>query len=261
VGQAAAIWVEGKAMPVHDWTRVAAGIFHHFHLEWIGELARALNRGLLPPYHYALAEQIISMGEPDVLTLRGPTKGLPPERNPPVGVALALAPPKVQYHVKTEIDLYAAKAKAVVVRHTSNHQIIAVMEIVSPGNKSSEHHLRAFVAKAEELLRAGIHLLVVDLFPPGPRDPQGIHKAIWDELIDNDFALPPGKPLTLAAYIGGPCPEAFIEPTAIGAALPEMPLFVTPEVYVPVPLAATYESGWEAVPSFWRDVLTADAAP
>ena len=36
-------------MPVHDWTCVSAGIFHHFHFEWIGDLSRQLNRGLLPP--------------------------------------------------------------------------------------------------------------------------------------------------------------------------------------------------------------------
>jgi hypothetical protein len=243
-------------MPIHDWTRVDAGIFHHFHLEWIGELSRALNQGLLPPDHYALAEQITSLWEPDVLTLRGPTKGLPPEKNPPPGIALAVAPPKVRYRVKTEIERYAAKAKAIVIRHTSNHQIIAVMEIVSPGNKSSRQRLRAFVEKAEELLRAGIHLLIVDLFPPGPRDPQGMHKALWDEFIDNNFALPLDKPLTLAAYTGGPCPEAFIEPPAVGAPLLDMPLFLTPDVYILVPLEATYQSAWEAVPSFWRDVLT-----
>jgi hypothetical protein len=242
-------------MPVHDWTRVDAGIFHHFHLEWIGELSRALNGGLLPPDHYALAEQITSLWEPDVLTLRGPTKGLPPEKNPPSGIALAAVPPQVQYRAKTEIDLYAAKARAVVIRHTSDHQIIAVLEIVSPGNKSSRQRLRAFVEKAEQLLRGGIHLLVVDLFPPGPRDPQGIHKAIWDEFTDNDFALPVDRPFTLAAYSGGASPEAFIQPTAVGASLPDMPLFLTPDVYVPVPLEATYQSAWKAVPAFWRDVL------
>jgi hypothetical protein len=159
-------------MPGHDWTRVDAGIFHHFHLEWIGELSKALNRGLLPPDHYALAEQIAAPWEPDVLTLRGPTNGLPPEKNPPAGVLLAKTPPKVQYRFKTEIDRYAGKAKSVVVRHTSGHQIIAVIEIISPGNKSSRLRLGAFIVKAEELLRAGIHLLIVDLFPPGP----AIHK-------------------------------------------------------------------------------------
>jgi hypothetical protein len=96
----------------------------------------------------------------------------------------------------------------------------------------------------------------VDLFPPGPRDPQGLHKAIWDELVDNDFSLPEGKPLTLAAYIGGPFPEAFIEPTSVGATLAEMPLFLTPDLYIPLPLESTYMSAWEAVPSFWQEVLT-----
>ena len=59
-------------MPIHDWTRVDAGIFHAFHVTWIADLARALNRGLLPPDYYALAEQIVGGREPDVLTLKGP---------------------------------------------------------------------------------------------------------------------------------------------------------------------------------------------
>jgi Protein of unknown function (DUF4058) len=243
-------------MPVHDWTRVDAGIFHHFHVAWIDEIARALNRGLLPADYYALAEQIAGGWEPDVITLKGPKKGESPEAQPPGAVALTAVPPKVHLRAKTEMDLYATKAKAVVVRHTSGHQVIAMVEVVSPGNKSSRHALRSFLEKAISALRGGIHLLIVDLFPPTPRDPQGIHKAIWDELIENDFALPPDRPLTLAAYIGGPLPEAFVEPTAIGPPLSELPLFLTTDSYVPVPLEATYLSAWEAVPSFWRDVLT-----
>jgi hypothetical protein len=223
-------------MPIHDWTRVDAGIFHHFHHGWIEEIARALNRGLLPPDHYALAEQIAGGLGPDVLTLQ------------------------LQFRLRAEPDLYAAKAKAVVIRHTSNHRVIAIVEIVSPGNKNSRHGLRAFVNKAVELLRAGVHLLIVDLFPPGPRDPQGIHKVLWDEFNDSDFALPPERPLTLASYIGGLCPEAFVNLAAVGAPLPEMPLFVTPDTYVLVPLEATYQSAWEAVPRFWRNVVTGDTS-
>jgi hypothetical protein len=44
-------------MPVHDWTRVEAGMFHDFHNAWITELRNALNGGLLPPDYYALGEQ------------------------------------------------------------------------------------------------------------------------------------------------------------------------------------------------------------
>jgi hypothetical protein len=242
-------------MPIHDWTRVDAGIFHDFHHAWIEELKRALNRGLLPPDHYALAEQITSGLGPDVLTLQAPTNGPPVPVSPGGGIAVATSPPSVWFRTKTEIDIYAAKAKVIAIRHASNHRVVAIVEIVSPGNKNNRHGLRAFVEKAEELLRAGIHLLIVDLFPPSPRDPQGIHKAIWDEFLDNTFALPPGRPLTLAAYIGGLIPEAFVEPTAVGLTLREMPLFLTPDVYVPVPLEATYQSAWDAVPSFWRHVL------
>src|SRR5207302_10526518 len=67
----------GTTVPVHDWTRVDAGIFHDFHHAWIEEIKRALNRGLLPPDYYALAEQIAGGLGPDVLTLQRPANGLP----------------------------------------------------------------------------------------------------------------------------------------------------------------------------------------
>jgi hypothetical protein len=215
---------------------------------------------VLPPDYYALAEQIAGGLGPDVLTLQRPGNGTPAAVDPSGGVALATAPPRVQYRQRAEPDQYAAKARAVIIRHASDHRVIAIVEIVSPGNKNTRHGLRAFVAKAVEILRAGVHLVIVDLFPPGPRDPQGLHELIWDEFTDNDFALTSDRPLTLAAYSGGPYPEAFVEPTAVGATLPEMPLFLTPDVYVPLPLETTYQSAWEAVPSFWRDVLTAPSA-
>ena len=63
--------------------------------------------------------------------------------------------------------------------------------------------------------------------------------------------------MTCVAYVGGARPEAFIEPVAVGDTLPEMPLFLTPEVYVSMPLETTYQSAWGAMPAFWRDVLTA----
>jgi len=238
---------------------VDAGIFHHFHHGWIDDLSRALNRGLLPPDHYALAEQIAGGLGPDVLTLQRPAAGARVTKGTAGGVALADSPPKVHIRLRAESDLYAAKANAIVIRYITHHDVIAIVEIVSPGNKSSRHGLRTFVEKAVSVLKSGIHLVILDLFPPGPRDPQGIHKAIWDEIIDNDFGLPTDRPLTLASYIGGPVPEAFIEPTVVGATLPEMPLFLTPEDYVPLPLEATHQSAWEAAPSFWRDVLTSSA--
>jgi hypothetical protein len=57
-------------MPIHDWTRVNAGIFHHFHQRWIGAITDVLNQRLLPGEYYALAEQQGSGFEPGVLTLK-----------------------------------------------------------------------------------------------------------------------------------------------------------------------------------------------
>jgi Protein of unknown function (DUF4058) len=244
-------------MPIHDWTRVDAGIFHHFHVEWISDLARSLNRGALPPDFYALAEQIAGGLGPDVLTLQRQGNVEPGVDIPVGGVALATTPPRAQFRLRAEPDYYAAKARTIVIRHVTRHQVIAMVEVVSPGNKNSRHQLRAFIEKAEYVLRAGIHLVIVDLFPPGPRDPQGIHKLIWDEFIDNEFALPAHRPLTLVSYIGGPVPEAFVEPTAVGASIAEMPLFLAPETYIPLPLEATYNSAFEGVPAFLRDLLAA----
>ena len=35
-------------MPMHDWTKVEAGIFHAFHHRWISAISDALNQGSLP---------------------------------------------------------------------------------------------------------------------------------------------------------------------------------------------------------------------
>src|SRR5438477_12170662 len=111
-------------MPVHDWTRVGAGIFHDFHLSWIGELKKVLNSGLLPPDYYALAEQMAGERGPDVLTLEAPANGprIPPS-NGAGGVAVATSPPRVWFRTTTDVDEYAAVAKVVAIRHVSDHRL------------------------------------------------------------------------------------------------------------------------------------------
>ncbi len=217
-------------MPIHDWTKVTAGIFHDFHYTWITEIKKALYSGVLPAGYYALAEQIAGGLGPDVLALEAPAgKGPDPAESPARngGVAVATRPPQARFHVRTQVDEYAAKANVIAIRHSSNHEVVAMLEIVSSGDKNSRHGLRSFVSKADEAVRAGIHLLIIDLFPPGSFNPQGIHGAIWEELADEAFTLPSDRPLTVASYVGGASPEAYVEPVAVGLPLPEMPLFLT----------------------------------
>jgi hypothetical protein len=228
-------------MPTHDWTRVDAGIFHHFHQTWISSLARALNAGNLPPEYYALAGQmdrappLDETGEGGV----GPVGGLRGAR----------------FAYTSEPEQYARKQSRIVVRHNSGDRAVAVLEIVSPGNKGSRNALRLFVKKTLEFLEAGIHLLIIDLFPPGPRDPQGIHAAIWSEIEGGDFQLPRERPLTLVSYCSGLERTAYVDPIAVGEKLREMPLFLEPDRYILTPLEPTYLDAFAAVPKRWRDEL------
>lgn len=248
-------------MPILDWTRVEDGVFHSFHNAWISELCKALNAGLLPPDHYALGEQIAGSIGPDVLTLQAAhsvSNGVGGDVSG--AVAVAVAPPKVQRVVQSDVDPYVLKQRTLVIRHISGHRIVAMIEIVSPGNKASTHALRTFRNKVIAALAQGIHLLLLDLHPPGPRDPQGIHAVIWKKLTGKREELPIDRPLTLVAYTAGPVSTAYVEPTAVGLPLIDMPLFLTADQYINVVLERTYQSAYEGVPRFYRDVLEAPAA-
>lgn len=243
-------------MAVHEWSRVSAGTFHDFHCSWIVEVRNVLNNGVLPPDYYAQAEQIIGDLGPDVLTLQtNRSSGEQPLNGSPGAVAVALAPPKVRFTTTIEMDQYSLKQRALVIRHSSDDRIIALIEILSPGNKGSRHALSSFVDKAVSALARGYHLLLVDIHPPTKRDPEGIHGAILAEIGDDTYIAPPDKPLTLAAYAAGATIRAFVEPIAVGDVLPDMALFLDPESYVLVPLEATYVAAFRGVPRRWRSVL------
>lgn len=228
-------------MPIHDWTRVPSGLFHDFHQGWSIEIRNALNAGLLPKGFSALVEQRTGVKEPDVLTVESRVYSAARED----GGLLTVDRPATSIVRRTSNEIYAARANRIAVKHHLG-RTVAVVEIVSPGNKDSRAALRDFVEKAVDFLRQGIHLLIVDLFPPSPRDPHGIHKAIWDEIHEEDFPVAPGKDRILASYEMGAERSAYVEPIAVGDVLPPMPLFLAPGVHIRVPLEPTYERAWSA---------------
>ncbi len=172
----------------------------------------------------------------------------------PDWIAVATAPPTARLIAKIQSVNYAKRADRVVIRH-GRGKVVAIIEILSPGNKDSRAALRSFVEKAADILNQGVNLLVVDLFPPTPRDPQGIHKAIWDELGDQPFVAPPGKPLIVASYIGGDIPTAYVESVGIRDALPSLPIFLSETRYIPAPLEATYQEAWTVFPALLKELI------
>jgi hypothetical protein len=239
-------------MPMHDWSRVPPGVYHNFHYRWIAAIMDRLNAGLLPSGMIAMAERIIGGPEPDVVTLQQNDIFFPGTH----ATAITEAPPKpkTQFVIPVEVERYAAKANRVVVRHTLG-RVVAVVELVSPCNKDSRHALRSFVEKTVDLLYDNINLLVIDPLPPGARDPQGIHKAIWDEITDEPFELPSDRKLTLAAYQAAAIKTAYVEPFAVGSPIPDMPLFLQNDFYINVPLEETYMDTWKVLPQLLRDLV------
>jgi hypothetical protein len=236
-------------MPIHDWTRLEPGDFHHFHQGWVVNLTNELNGGLLPPEYMAMTEQVTGRPIPDVVTLQ---TRIP--RDDAGGIAVATAPPTARVIAKFEKINYAKRADRVVIRHGRGN-VVAIIEIMSPGNKDSRNAIRTFVEKAADILNQGVNLLIVDLFPPTPRDPQGIHKAIWDEFGDEPFDVPTGKPLTVASYIGGDIPVAYVESIGIGDPLPSLPIFLSETRYIPAPLEATYLQAWAVFPALLKELI------
>jgi hypothetical protein len=248
-------------MPVHDWNRVKAGIFHDFHAEWLVQMKHALNGGVLPRDYYALAEQIAGDRNPDVLTLQQPvaaelsgkSRRKPKSRSGSTVAEMAL--PKVGVHSKVLPKWWARYRKnSIAIRHVSDHRIVAVLEIVSPGNKSDKEAIKAFTHKARTLIAAGIHLTIVDLFPPTRRDPKGVHPVIWGG-TQRDFRFNSSRPLTCVSYIAGDQPAAFVETTAVGDRLPDVPIYLTSEQCVLVPLEKSYLAAYAEVPGIYRDIL------
>ena len=100
-------------MPMHDWTRVTAGASYNFHYLWLAAIMDRLNGGVLTRGWFAMAEQRVD----------GPEAEADDER------------------------LNATRANRIAIHHDLG-TIVAVLEVVSPGNKDTKHALRSFAGKS-----------------------------------------------------------------------------------------------------------------
>ena len=239
-------------------------VYHSFQLDWSCRLSDQLNHGVLPQALYAMTEtlelrplaEFCPLPEPE-----GPLVLCHWEENLPDATA---QPPRTRFQFRDDRKQYACK---VVTIRDDLHQPVAVVFWITRQDKETPYRLAALLRHAVGALTRDIHLLVVDLFPPSVRDPHGIHKKIWEQFKPEPFDLPPDKPLTLAAYAAGAEKVAYVENVAVGESLPDMPIFLTPEHYVPCPLEASYRMAWSVFPGALKGPLErgrndgSDAAP
>ena len=232
-------------MPLHDWTLARTGGFQALHSSWIIELFRALNDGILPENYYAAPEMYAVGMKPDVLTFQYPS-----ELSPPRGGMARVASPTLPRRVaRFAGHRPLATSRRVAVRGSEDDRLVAMIEIVSPGNKAGIHDIRSFVRKVLEYLELGIHVLIVDLHAPGPRDPAGVHNLIWRELDEQAAALPSDGTAILTSFDASDSEVgAYVAGVAVGDVLPPMPLFLAPGLHVQVPLETTYTAAFTPIP-------------
>ncbi len=210
-------------MPIHDWSGVDNEVFHDFHQSWIVELSRSLN-DRLPDRYSAMLERRAWRRWPDYSELVMDSDGG--------------ATPST------------ARRNRIAIVHALR-RLVGVVEIVSPGNKETLASHESLVESVVGFLKAGVHVLVVDLFLSSPK----LHNIILDRFGRASSDLPPG--MLLASYRAkGPADddttEAFLEPLGVGAPIPDMPAFLEPDFYVQVPLEATYSKAWDSCPKDMR---------
>ena len=245
-------------MGVHDWSKVPTDEWPSFHTSWLSELHKSLNRGLLPAGHESFLERSVGV-TPDLMDVElyestdgfGPTDGTPAEGG---SVALAESPPAAS----RVSDFVTIAHREIAIREPKTGRLRALIELVSPGNKSSRQRLDAFIGKCQTALDRGVHLVVIDLLPDTSLCPDGLEPLIGS----GDGAPRPRDAVAFfAGFRAGDLRDAephrsYVDYAAVCDDLPQTPLFISPERYVPLPLSATYEEAVLSLAASTRRMLS-----
>src|SRR5439155_2214820 len=111
--------------------------------------------GTLPRSHYALMAPA-AVAPDEIVAAPGKLPFREPWRDAPTD---------------DELEYYRLRKSHIVVRRTGDHRAVAVVDVLSAGDKASSQAATIFVERALRLLRLGINLLLVDLFPLSRWDP------------------------------------------------------------------------------------------
>ena len=217
---------------------------------------------MLPEGYYARSEAVTQAQEDGTDALPGPPPDLvrwevdiaataSAAAVPAGGVALTDAPALVA------LGEPLPPRRRLVIRHRSGERVVALIELASPGNRDAAPKVDRFADKVEDALRAGVHVLLIDPFPPTAAAPAGLHGAVA-ERFGASVTPDPARPLAFVGYKACPDARASVQGRAVGEAPPRVPLFLDPGWFVFVDLAPSYAA---ATADLAQPTLEALAAP
>jgi len=212
--------------------------FESFHSGWSNEIVRQLNRALPPEY---VARPNVKLGvdvEADVGTLEHTGHAAADEGG---GVATALwAPPTPTLSVG--VDFHHLDVFEVQVQREGGLELVAAIELVSPRNKDRPSACDHFVAKCLAYLQMGVSVVLVDVVTSRRENLYGL---LLEQLAP---AEDQGKSSLYAAacrVVPADAPaqlETWVAPLAVGAPLPTLPLWLDPDLAMPLDLEQSYEA-------------------
>lgn len=166
------------------------------------------------------------------------------------GVATATwAPPKPTLDVAAD-ETEEYEYEVLIFDQSRGRELVAAIEIVSPGNKDRPENRRAFVTKCAALLQKRICVSVVDLVTTRQFN---LYADLLDLTGRSEPAFGPTPPVTYAATCRNrkindkPRFQSWAYALIVGQTLPTLPIWLTENLYVSLDLEASYEETCRAL--------------
>jgi hypothetical protein len=244
------IYPEVSAMPLRDHFHAPLRDdcpWRSFGIAWVNTVVAHLNHAILPENYRATPHlHLGATVEADVATLRGEPA---PAANGN-GVATAVwAPP--QARLAAVVDFADLDSLEIRITDRADRRLVAAIELVSPANKDRPAHRAAFVAKGSAYLQHRIALVVLDVVTERR---ENLHRLLVEALaMPDEWAEVLDDSLYAASYRlwrrddDRDQQELWPEPLMLGASLPTVPLWISPEQAVPLDLETCYAATFAAL--------------
>jgi hypothetical protein len=214
-----------------------------FHSFWAVAIATQLNAMLPPRYLAAVQTHLGSQVEADVAEFELPPPE--PEQTQPNGAAGGVAVQTWAPPVTTLVApaVFPDVFEVQILDRDEGARLVAVVELVSPGNKDRPESRRAFAVKCGAYLQRGIGLITVDTVT---NRQSNLHNELAGLLNwGQPLRMPEAATLYAVAYRPARRQEKneidiWPVPLAVGGTLPLLPLALKGARAVPLDLEAAY---------------------
>jgi hypothetical protein len=235
-------------MPLLDHFRPPLSQRRHwdsFHGAWAEAMAQHLNQYLLPEHF--VAEARVKLGgqvEIDVGTFAEQQTS---STSTSGGVAV-WAPPQPAATALLDFqtpDIFEVQ----VLEEEGGPRLVAAIELVSPANKDRPSHRRMFAVKCASYLQSGVSVMVVDVVTERSGN---LHAELLELLqMQLSTAGQGSHDLYATAYHTVPSSdgltlETWAEALRLHEGLPTLPLWIMPELALPMDLENTYQAACAA---------------